>query len=314
MNKIIAVAAAVLQRADGSFLLAQRPSDKIYAGFWEFAGGKIEAGETAYQALCRELREELGIAVITAYPWLTQVFTYPHATVKLHFFRITHWQGEPHGCENQQLSWQTLPQLTVSPLLPANAPVLRALALPSVYGITHATELGRKEWMPRLEYALQQGLRLIQVREKAMPPAELLAFTRAVVQRAHRYQAKVLLNGDVVLAQQAGADGVHLTETQLQHSTARPDVAYCAASCHTAAALQHAGALGLDFALLSPVCPTQSHPNAPHLGWEKFAQLRAQATLPVFALGGLTPADLPIAQQHGAHGIALLRQAWGIPS
>jgi 8-oxo-dGTP diphosphatase len=309
-TKITHVAAAVLQRPDGHFLLAQRPVGKVYAGFWEFSGGKVEVGETPYQALCRELHEELGITVTTAYPWLTQVFTYPHATVLLHFFRVVAWEGEPHGCENQQLSWQKLPHLTVAPLLPANTPVLRALALPPVYAISHAAALGNEAWMRHLERALQNGLRLLQVREKQMAQDELQAFTREVVQLAHQYDAKVLLNGEAKLAELAGADGIHLSETELHTCTQRPDFAYCAASCHSAESLQRAGELGLDFALLSPVLPTLSHPNAPHLGWEKFAQLRAEATLPVFALGGLTHADLSLAQQHGAHGIALLRQAW----
>jgi 8-oxo-dGTP diphosphatase len=87
-TKIVEVAAAVLQRPDGSFLLAQRPADKIWAGYWEFPGGKIEPGETPYHALVRELREELGITVATAYQWVTRMFTYPHATVRLNFFRV----------------------------------------------------------------------------------------------------------------------------------------------------------------------------------------------------------------------------------
>ena len=83
MSEVIEVAAAVLLRADGSeFLLAQRPEGKVYAGYWEFPGGKVESGETVRAALVRELREELGIAVGACSPWLTRVFTYPHATVR----------------------------------------------------------------------------------------------------------------------------------------------------------------------------------------------------------------------------------------
>ena len=122
-NKIVEVAAAVLQRPDGSFLLAQRPPDKIWAGYWEFPGGKIEPGETSHHALVRELREELGITVTTAYPWITRVFTYPHATVRLNFFRVTAWSGELHPHEGQQFAWQHLPDISVAPVLPANAPI-----------------------------------------------------------------------------------------------------------------------------------------------------------------------------------------------
>lgn len=308
--KIIEVAAAVLLRVDGSFLLAQRPVGKAYAGYWEFPGGKIEAGESAHQALCRELHEELGITVTRAHPWLTRVFSYPHATVRLHFFRVFAWIGEPQGLENQQLSWQHLPDLSVSPVLPANAPILRALSLPPLYAISNAAELGNNEFLRRLENALQHGLRLLQVREAHLSDDDMLRFTRQIVTLAHRYGALVLVNGDEELARQTGADGVHYTGKQLQDYNARPAFEWCSASCHSVEELQHAGELGFDFALLSPVLPTLSHPDATHLGWERFAKMATGSTLPVYALGGLKPDDLAIAQQHGAHGIALLRQAW----
>ena len=120
-EKLLEVSVAILQRQDGAFLMAQRPPDKAYSGFWEFPGGKVETGESPYDAVIRELHEELGIQVNTAYPWLKRVFTYPHATVHLNFFRITSWRGEPHGCEGQVLSWQRVPELTVAPILPEAA-------------------------------------------------------------------------------------------------------------------------------------------------------------------------------------------------
>ena len=164
-NKIISVAAAVILRPDGSFLLAQRPAGKAFEGYWEFPGGKLEAGETAHQALCRELQEELGITVTRAHPWLMRTYTYTHATVKLHFFRVYEWTGEPAGMEGQDLSWQTPDVLTVSPILPANAPILRAISLPSLYAISNAAELGNEVFLERLELALIKGLRLVQIRE-----------------------------------------------------------------------------------------------------------------------------------------------------
>src|SRR3990170_3749694 len=93
------VAAAVILRADGKFLLAQRPAKKVYAGYWEFPGGKIENGESAEQAMKRELHEELGIDVERAYPWITRDYDYAHAAVRLRFFRVVAWRGEPHGRE-----------------------------------------------------------------------------------------------------------------------------------------------------------------------------------------------------------------------
>ncbi|GAB1233786.1 Nudix family hydrolase [Ferrigenium sp. UT5] len=309
-NKIVRVAAAVLQRPDGSFLLAQRPAGKIWAGYWEFPGGKLEQGESARDALVRELREELGIEVVTAYPWLTRVFAYPHATVQLNFFRVTAWRGALHPHEGQQFSWQLPGQVAVAPVLPANTPVLRALELPQRYAISNVAELGVEEFLRRLERALQNGLRLVQLREKNLSREALRALALRGVALAHAAGARVLLNGDVELAQEVGADGVQLTSTQLAELSGRPTVEWCGASCHNAQELRRAEALGCDFALLSPVLATQSHPGAPHLGWDNFALTTAGCALPVYALGGLHQGDLQTAWQHGAHGIALLRQAW----
>lgn len=319
MPKIVEVAAAVLQRSDGTFLLAQRPLDKIWAGYWEFPGGKVEAGESARDALDRELHEELGIEVVTAYPWIARVFTYPHATVRLSFFRVTEWRGELYPHEGQQFSWQNPPQspfvkggraCSVSPILPANAPILRALELPALYAISNAAELGVEEFILRLQARLDEGLQLIQLREKAMSREQLRELALRVVALAHPHGAKVLINGDVALVEEVGADGVQLTSAQLAQCAERPHVTWCAASCHSAEELRRAEALGCDFVLLSPVLPTKSHPGAAHLGWDNFAAIAANSTIPVFALGGLNHADAICAWQHGAHGVALLRQAW----
>ncbi len=309
-SPVVEVAAAVLQRTDGSFLLAQRPGGKPYAGYWEFPGGKVEAGESPLHALCRELHEELGIEVETAYPWLTRVFTYPHATVRLNFFRVTAWQGEPHGRENQLLSWQRVPEVSVSPMLPANAPILRALQLPSLYAISNAAELGSEEFLQRLQQALRNGLRLVQMREKDLPHAALRELSLRVLELAHAHGALVLINGDIELAVEIGADGVHLNSAQLAALSTRPDLEWCGASCHSVDELHQAVEMGLDFAVLSPVLPTQSHPGAAHLGWQAFAAMAAGSAIPVYALGGLSQEELETAWQHGAHGIALLRQAW----
>ena len=309
-TKIVEVSAAVLQRDDGTFLLAQRPPDKIWAGYWEFPGGKVEPGETARDALVRELREELGITVETAYPWLTRVFTYPHATVRLNFFRVTAWNGELHPHEGQEFSWQSPTEFIVSPILPANAPILRALALPTLYAISNAVELGVESFLSSLRVRLDAGLSLIQLREKNLSRDELRELAIRVVKLAHTSGAKVLLNGDVELAHEVGADGVQLTSTQLAELTKRPSLGWCSASCHNKAELRRAEGLGCDFALLSPVMPTKSHPGASHLGWENFAAIVAGSSIPVYALGGLTPEDMQTAWQNGAHGISLLRQAW----
>jgi 8-oxo-dGTP diphosphatase len=306
----IEVVAAVIFNERDEFLLAQRPPGKAYAGYWEFPGGKVERGEDAATALRRELHEELGIDVTRAYPWLTRDFDYPHADVRLRFFRVYGWSGELHGKELQQFTWQSIRHMTVAPLLPANGPILRGLELPGVYGITCASAMGRDAFMVRLEQSLRHGLRLIQVREKQMTQTELRGFAAEVVALAHAQGARVIVNGGADIAKQAGADGVHLTSARLMAATTRPDCAWCGASCHNAAELERARELNMDFVVLGPVKATPTHPQSTLLGWAQFSRLIHDYPVPVYALGGLQADELEQAWSGGAHGVSLLRDAW----
>ena len=307
---IVEVAAAVILRADGAFLLAKRPPGKVYAGWWEFPGGKIEDGEPAAAALGRELHEELGIDVEQAWPWLTRVFTYEHATVRLNFFRVTRWRGEPRPREGQVLAWQRLGESMAEPMLPANAPILASLALPAEYAVSSAASLGEVEFLRRLAIRLKGGLELVQLREKQLPRDKRLDLAKKVCMLAHRHGAKVLVNGDAVLAEEAKADGVHLSAQLLMKLDARPRAALVGASCHDAVELAHAMALGLDLAVLGPVNPTASHPGMATIGWPGFARLARHASLPIYAIGGLKRSDLESAWGAGAHGIAMISGAW----
>ncbi len=309
-DTIVEVAAAVLTQPDGRVLLAQRPSGKAYAGYWEFPGGKVEPGESLEAALARELHEELGIVVSHACRWITRVFEYPHATVRLNFFRVFDWQGEPHPHEGQVFSWQQPDAVEVTPLLPANFLILKALSLPPLLGISHAESLGIDSFLARLDIALHNGLRLIQLRDKTLPEDARLALAHEAVRRAHLHGARVLVNGNLELACAVGADGVHLDSTAAAKLTARPDCAWVGVSCHDAAELAHAAVIEADFALLSPVLPTLTHPGAATLGWDTFSALAAASPIPVYGLGGLGRDDVALAQSHGAHGVALLRGAW----
>ena len=123
----VQVAVGVLIQTNGEFLLTSRPAGKPYAGYWEFPGGKVEQGESTHDALCRELREEIGIEVRSATPWKVEVIDYPHALVRLHFFKVTAWEGELQMREAQSAQWETLP-VKVHPVLPGTVPVLEWLA------------------------------------------------------------------------------------------------------------------------------------------------------------------------------------------
>ena len=312
MGVITEVAAGVLLRGDPAapeFLLAQRPPGKPYAGYWEFPGGKVEAGETAHAALQRELQEELGIGVEQAWPWVCCEFSYPHATVRLRFFRVNAWRGEAAAIEHSGLVWLPTGQAaSVAPILPANGPILRALALPPVYALTNASENGIEGELERLGKALRDGLRLIQVRDKTLPVNVRLDFARRVMQLAEAHPAaRILVNDDLQLATAVAAHGIHLSSAQLWRIQEKPQFPLVAASCHDADELAQAARLQLDFAVLGPVLPTPSHPQAAGIGWQRFAQLGGRSPLPLYALGGMQPELLAEACSHGAHGIAMLR-------
>ena len=300
---MIEVVAAVLERPDGSFLLAQRPAGKVYAGWWEFPGGKVEAGEPLARALEREIREELGIGVGKAYPWITRVHVYEHGTVMIHFFRVVEWHGEPHAHEGQAFVWQRLDRPLVEPMLPANGPVLASLALPLEYAITDAGMLGLLGQLERVEARVRGGLRLIQVRDKENWERSQLIY--AVTSIAKQYGARVLVNGG------PAADGIHYSAEQLMTLRSRPaDLGLAAASCHTLQELGHAMAIGLDFAVLGPVKATPTHADATLLGWEGFRRIAEGASIPVYAIGGLGPEDMDDARAAGAHGLAMIRGSW----
>ncbi len=130
---LLRVVAGVVLNRQGQYLLSSRPQGKAYAGYWEFAGGKVEAGETELAALQRELQEELGISIHHATPWLCKIHAYEHARVHLQFFRVQadDWSGTVQAQEGQTWSWQNAGDFTVAPMLPANGPILAALAIPT---------------------------------------------------------------------------------------------------------------------------------------------------------------------------------------
>lgn len=314
MNKVTHVAVGILQRKkiDGeySFLLASRPEGKGWAGWWEFPGGKIESGETPEHALSRELGEELGIKPTALQSWIIRTYDYPAThdsqakTVKLHFYFVSAWIGQLTPKEGQSLSWQSAKNITVSPILPANAPIMKALALPPIYAITRLQEMGELAYLAMLEKQLSDGLKMIQVRETNLNKTLLMSFAKKIIALANPFNAKVLINEDIALARELAADGVHLPSQSLMMLKTKPSGLMVAASCHNKTELAHAEALDFDFVLLSPVKSTLSHPEAEPFGWQKFSEMIQDITLPVYALGGMTLTDLPVALSYGARGVA----------
>ena len=312
---MIPAAVGILRRRDGAVLLQRRPAGKVFGGHWEFPGGKIHRGEPPPAALARELREEIGIECADARLWLRRPHAYPHGEIDLHFFRVCAWRGRPRGREGQELRWSHPRARTgaPSPLLPANAPVWERLMLPDWAGVSAAEVLGTENFLRGCARALEEGLGMIQLRDKSVDPRRRRELGVKTAELARRFGALLLVNDDEDLARTLAADGAHLSARRLMTARARPDFRWTGASCHSREQVLRAAALGLDYAVLSPVKRTLSHVAARPLGWEGFAGLAREVDLPLYGLGGLTRDDLPDAFAAGAQGAAMMRAAWESP-
>jgi 8-oxo-dGTP diphosphatase len=308
----VTVAVGIVEDARHRVLVTRRPEHKHQGGKWEFPGGKANSGEDIYPALARELHEELGITLHRAQPFVRVRHAYPDKQVLLDVWRVTDYSGIPHGREGQPLRWVTRAELAQLDLPDADRPILRALELPPLYLISDAGRDDCDSFLTRLEHALQAGVRLVQLRKPAMPADQYRTLAQRVVVLAHRFGARVLLNAGPSLVAECGADGVHLNSARLMQAGQRPLPLplLVAVSCHNASEIEQANRLGADFVVLSPVRATASHPGAVPLGWEEFSRLRQLSDVPVYALGGMLPADLAIACRAGAHGLAMIRGIW----
>lgn len=304
------VVAAVLRDARGRILLARRTAGRDLAGAWEFPGGKVESGETALQALNRELHEELGIRVLGAEPLVAVPQAYPSKRIVLDVYTVTAFEGTPRGLERQALAWTPPEKLRDYPMPPADRPVVAALTAPARYLISPEPE-DPPAWLGKLERALKAGIRRVQLRARGLPARALVDLAMDARTRCHAVGADLLVNGEPGLAADLGL-GLHLRSAQLMALQARPLPAgqLVGASCHDAGELAQAERLGLDFAVLGPVRATESHPGAAPLGWERFAALREGVSLPIYALGGMRPADVATARRHGGQGVAGIRAFW----
>lgn len=304
------VAAAVIEQGE-RVLIARRPQHLHQGGKWEFPGGKVEAGETVAEALIRELREEVDITPSRYHPLIRIHHDYGDRRVLLDVWRVSAFRGEARGSEGQEVRWVARDALPDFRFPQANGPIVSAARLPDRYLIT-PEPVNRDGFLEQLEHALSRGIQLVQLRAKTLTSAEYLSLAHEVLARCRHAGARLLLNGDPELLSELDADGIHLDGTRLMALRDRPLAAnkWLAASCHDSAQLQQAASLGTDFVVLSPVAATRSHPGAKPLGWEGLRALSEQAAMPVYALGGMGPDDLPRAWEHGAQGIAAIRRLW----
>ena len=309
----IHVAVAVIVNRDNEVLVSQRKQGTHLGGYWEFPGGKLEQGESMSAALARELNEELGILPLSSRPLIRARYRYPEKPVLLDVWKINAWSGIPRGMEGQRIAWRSLDQLDENIFPPADIPVIKALQLPDRYLITGAFS-DLPDFQNRLSAALRAGIELVQLRlTNEWLSASSRPYAQQVIDLCGRLceeqAARLVCNVPDGLVLPAKA-GVHLNSRRLLGCDRRPEYELVSASCHNRTELEHAQAIGVDLAVLSPVKDTRSHPNVRPLGWDRFHALVDEINVPVYALGGLTPDDIEEAWRFGAQGIAAISALW----
>ncbi len=320
MNQnVVHVAVGVIFNAQGQILIALRSEHVHQGGLWEFPGGKVEPGEDVQKALSRELQEELNIHPTSSRPLIKIHHDYRSKdkgdkSVLLDVWCVTGFTGKlgvATGHEGQTIKWVEPLDLACYQFPAANIPIIKAIQLPSTVLITGDVS-SQEDYLNRLQVALASGVKLVQFRANYLTTKDYIAWAKLSLDLCRRFAARLMLNADPQLLQKLEADGIHLNVERLAAFKHRPvaEDKMCSAACHNREQLSLAEKLHVDFAFLSPVNGTSSHPDATPITWSGFQQLVAQVNIPVYALGGVSNEDLAQAYRAGAQGVAGIGAYW----
>ena len=298
----------ILDQTAEKVLVARRPQHLHLGGLLEFPGGKLDPGETVRHALARELSEELNINVTSARPLIQIKHEYPDKAVLLDVWLVTGWSGMPAGREGQEIMWLQRSALAKSEFPEANRPIITAVNLPAVYGITPDLPVYDDGFFTGLKNNLENGLQLVQFRSKGLDRQSKHRVLREIYEICSEYGCRLLVNSTAGMTMPEYAHGLHLTSRELMGLESRPlgDGYLVAASCHDRIELEQACRIGIDFAVLSPVNKTASHENAEPIGWSGFSEFVQDCNIPVYALGGMKMADMEQAVSCGGQGVAMI--------
>ena len=317
-TKVVHVAVAVIERFSASgvreILISKRAADAHQGGLWEFPGGKVEALETVQVALSRELNEELGLTLDLTreplYPLIQIQHDYDDKSVLLDVFVVTEFSGTPHGREGQPVRWVPVTELESYDFPVANKSILSACQLPGRLAITPSVN-GLSEARAALHHLCKEGISHVILRQPAWTIEQYFTRASLLVSEFESTGLTIMLHGDPADLDDIDAVYIHLPSSAAKRYMTLDNYPgrRFGMSCHDQAELDHARGLGVQFATLSPVAATNSHPGANAMGWARFTQLVSTFNIPVFALGGMSDSDLSQARQNGAQGIAAI-SAW----
>jgi len=293
-------------------LITKRTTGQHLSGFWEFPGGKVEKNEDVFTALARELNEELGINVEEASRLTSISYDYPDKKVLLDVWQVNKWSGTAESKEKQQLAWVLINQLNNYAFPTANQYIIQSLFLSSTYLISQNSYADYSELLNKTEEYFSAGLKLFQLRLDTMGEAEFSILIEKLYRLSSKNNAKLILNGLPSDIGKYNIDGLHLKSSLLDKYDSRPiaEDYILGASCHNEKELLLADKINVNYAFLSPVLKTTSHPGQVAMGWDSFYKLSNKVNFPVYSLGGMKLTDLDVAKLYNAHGIAMINAIW----
>lgn len=315
-SKIVHVAVAVIKNSHGQLFISKRPDESHQGGLWEFPGGKIENNETVLEALKRELIEEIGITLVHASPLIRIHHDYDDKSVLLDVWCVDDFEGKAFGKEGQNTCWINQDELSLYEFPAANIPIIKALNLPDKYMITGEFNY-EDELLTRIQSGLDKGIKLIQFRAYELNDNVYFNYAQKIYNYCEKYNSKLLLNTSIEKYKLHQADkfshGLHLNSKEIKSYSLNVDYNFLTStSVHNYEELQFAEDRQIDFAVLSPVNETLSHPESKPLGWENFKKLTDNANIPIYALGGMSDGDINNAKDNGAQGIAAIGEFWNV--
>lgn len=313
MDTRIHVAVGVIYNLNkDKVLITKRTAKQHLAGLWEFPGGKAEKDEDAFSALSRELYEELGIVVESAKRFTTVLYDYPDKNVFLDVWKVHEWSGKPTSREDQELSWSSIDSLKSYKFPEANQHIIQSLSLSKVYLISQESYDDVSRLLSVVSECFSAGLKIFQLRLRARNDYKFSLLVEKLGELAKENNAKVILNGIPADINAYNIDGIHLKSKELMTYESRPisEKYILGASCHNGKELVQAEKLNVNYAFISPVLTTISHPEKTAIGWDGFSRLNKKVNFPVYALGGMKPGDLKIAESYDAYGVAMIGEIW----
>ena len=293
-------------------LISRRKRRDKLGGEWELPGGKKEPRETNFDTLTRELKEEIGISVISARPLIAVTKKLEVSSLKLDVFEVVNWVGSPEGKEGQEIRWISKDEIFDYSFPFYNTSINTAITLPALACVTPPLKTDVDKYIENTLRIAKSGVKLIQLRPQISDSNKIEQIALKMNKQLRSLGVILMLNGTVSHFKSTLFQGLHLSRSEASQCTARPisKTYLLSTSCHDVAELNHAMQIGVDFVYLSPIKRTKSHPDRTPLGWKRLQEMVEKSLVPVFALGGLSYSDVASARQIGCQGIAVQSSLW----